>query len=71
MKLRAIAHLGCGLGNCPTVYCVEGSNDLVIQGDALSAAERRALRLPEGEEAVRIPAHLIRLLGPRGSDCAA
>ena len=62
MNIRAIAHMGCGLGNCPTVYRLEGTTDLVVQGGALPPGDRAALRLPEGEEAVRIPAQLVDLI---------
>ncbi|MGW3045790.1 hypothetical protein ACWC9T_38595 [Kitasatospora sp. NPDC001159] len=51
----------CEKGTCPTVYAVDGTGDLIVQGYVVDDAEAlQSLQLPDGETAVRIPASLIR-----------
>ncbi|MFE4357006.1 hypothetical protein [Kitasatospora sp. NPDC056800] len=60
MKLTRLAG-ECEKGTCPTVYAVDGTGDLIIQGHIVDDPEAlTTLRLPTGEDAVRIPASLIR-----------
>lgn len=54
MRLRRIAG-DCHDGACPTVYLSE-SGSIVVQGYAVTRAE--GLTLPDGEQAVEIPAEL-------------
>ncbi|MGV9265488.1 hypothetical protein ACWDRR_12585 [Kitasatospora sp. NPDC003701] len=51
----------CEKGTCPTVYAVDGTGDLIVQGYLVTDTEALStLRLPAGETAVRIPASLLR-----------
>ncbi|MET8539558.1 hypothetical protein ABZW03_02710 [Kitasatospora sp. NPDC004799] len=60
MKLTRLAG-ECEKGTCPTVYAVDGTGDLIIQGYVVDDTEAlTTIRLPAGEAAVRIPASLIR-----------
>ncbi|MFJ3216998.1 hypothetical protein ACIPLC_13895 [Kitasatospora sp. NPDC086801] len=60
MKLTRLAG-ECERGTCPTVYAVDGTGDLIVQGYVVDDAEAlTTIRLPAGETAVRIPASLIR-----------
>ncbi|MGW4807395.1 hypothetical protein [Kitasatospora sp. NPDC004272] len=53
----------CEKGTCPTVYGVDGTGDLIVQGCVVEDPEAlEAIRLPDGEAAVRVPASLIRRL---------
>ncbi|MEU9042444.1 MULTISPECIES: hypothetical protein [unclassified Kitasatospora] len=60
MKLTRLAG-ECEKGTCPTVYAVDGTEDLIIQGHTVDGPEAlTTIGLPAGEFAVRIPASLIR-----------
>ncbi|ROR37956.1 hypothetical protein EDD39_6117 [Kitasatospora cineracea] len=53
----------CEKGTCPTVYGVDGTGDLIVQGYVVDDPEvLAAIGLPAGEVAVRVPASLIRRL---------
>ncbi|MDH6131725.1 hypothetical protein P3T37_001099 [Kitasatospora sp. MAA4] len=60
MKLTRLAG-ECEKGTCPTVYSVDGTGDLIVQGYVVDDTEAlETIQLPAGETAVRIPASLIR-----------
>ncbi|BAJ31618.1 hypothetical protein KSE_58480 [Kitasatospora setae KM-6054] len=62
MKLTRLAG-ECEKGTCPTVYGVDGTGDLIVQGYVVDSPEAlEAIQVPPGEAAVRIPASLIRRL---------
>ncbi|MFG2914028.1 hypothetical protein ACGF0D_14185 [Kitasatospora sp. NPDC048298] len=64
MKLTRLAG-ECEKGTCPTVYAVDGTEDLIIQGYVVNDVEAlTTIQLPDGETAVRIPASLIRRIVP-------
>ncbi|KWW97483.1 hypothetical protein TH66_17765 [Carbonactinospora thermoautotrophica] len=51
---------GCDGGTCPTVYATDRGT-FVVQGYVISDPQAlRQLDLPEGENAVEIPAELLR-----------
>ncbi len=60
MKLRQLAS-DCDAGPCPTVWIVEGTEHVLVQGFTVDDAEALAtMELPDNETAVRIPAALLR-----------
>ncbi|TSB19404.1 hypothetical protein FNJ62_22510 [Streptomyces benahoarensis] len=60
MKLKQLAS-SCEDGPCPTVWAVEGTGDILVQGFIVDDAEALvAMQLPSTETAVRIPADLLR-----------
>jgi hypothetical protein len=46
---------GCDDGNCPRVVTVKGQPRMFVQGAKLTSAERAALGIPDGEDAVALP----------------
>lgn len=60
MKLTVVAATGCQGSTCPTIYRDEEDGSFVVQGYVLEACDD--LKLPAGEEAVRIPASLVETL---------
>jgi hypothetical protein len=59
MALRLIARDSCdGPDGCPTVYASSGQ-DVVVQGYDVDGTTLSELRLPTGENAVRLPGRLI------------
>ena len=60
MKLTELAS-SCEEGPCPTVWAIEDSGDIIVQGFKVGDAEALvAMALPETETAVRIPMALLR-----------
>ncbi|KAA6214109.1 MULTISPECIES: hypothetical protein [Streptomyces] len=49
----------CEGGTCATLYAVDGTGDLLVQGYNTSEAETAGIDVPAGESVVRIPAHII------------
>lgn len=49
----------CEGGTCATLYAVDGTGDLLVQGYNTSEAETAGIDVPAGESVVRIPAYII------------
>ncbi|TVL92054.1 hypothetical protein CD790_13610 [Streptomyces sp. SAJ15] len=50
----------CEKGTCPTLYSVDGTGDLLVQGYTVDdAGTLEELKVPVGESVVRIPAGII------------
>ncbi|WP_030662429.1 hypothetical protein [Streptomyces rimosus] len=49
----------CEGGTCATLYAVDGTGDLLVQGYNTSETETAGIDVPAGESVVRIPAHII------------
>ncbi|MGW4202497.1 hypothetical protein [Streptomyces sp. NPDC004726] len=49
----------CEKGTCATLYSIDGSGDLLVQGYDVDETETGGLDIPAGESVVRIPAHVI------------
>ncbi|GGZ56839.1 hypothetical protein GCM10010371_15490 [Streptomyces subrutilus] len=49
----------CEKGTCATLYRVDGTVDLLVQGYDTTDAETAGLDVPAGETVVRIPAEII------------
>lgn len=66
---RRIRMVGSGSGNdgCPTLYEVEGTNDYLVQGDAVNAPEEIAqlANVKSTEAAVTVPRALLANFGPK------
>ncbi|MEM7368696.1 MAG: hypothetical protein AAF587_08820 [Bacteroidota bacterium] len=59
MKLTLIqSTLNCETSACPTIYKDEAGN-YIIQGFILKPAEKAAISIPEGEDAIRVPADFL------------
>ncbi|MFH8984874.1 hypothetical protein [Streptomyces varsoviensis] len=59
MKLNQLAS-ECDEGPCPTVWAVEGTGNVLVQGFTVDDEEALAtMRLPDNETAVRIPLSLL------------
>ena len=59
MKLTELATT-CEEGPCPTVWAVEDTGDVIVQGFKVSDVEAlEAMQLPGTETAVRIPMALL------------
>ena len=62
MKLELVAKLGlCKVLICPVIYKSE-KGTFIVQGTRVSDETRKNLSLAEGEEAVEIPAELVKAL---------
>ena len=60
MKLTQLAS-SCEDGPCPTVWAIDGTDHVIIQGFTVDDAEAlESMRLPDSETAVRIPMALLR-----------
>ncbi|MEU8460230.1 hypothetical protein [Streptomyces sp. NPDC029003] len=50
----------CEKGTCATLYAIDGTGDLLVQGyDVRDAGRLVGVEIPAGESVVRIPAHII------------
>ncbi|MEU9193883.1 hypothetical protein [Streptomyces hundungensis] len=49
----------CEGGTCATVYALDGTGDLLVQGYKPTEAETAGIDVPAGESVVRIPADII------------
>ncbi|MFI5616736.1 hypothetical protein [Streptomyces sp. NPDC051567] len=49
----------CEKGTCATLYRVDDTGDLLVQGYDTTDAETAGLDVPAGETVVRIPAEII------------
>ncbi|MGW1428784.1 hypothetical protein ACWD6K_09200 [Streptomyces sp. NPDC002431] len=59
MKLNQLAS-ECDEGPCPTVWAVEDTENVLVQGFKVDDAEALAtMRLPNNETAVRVPMTLL------------
>ena len=59
MKLTVIhATTNCDASSCPTIYKDEGNN-YVIQGFKMKATDKANITLPEGEDAIVVPADFL------------
>ncbi|MEV8454398.1 hypothetical protein AB0467_27860 [Streptomyces sp. NPDC052095] len=59
MKLKQLAS-ECDEGPCPTVWAVEGTERILVQGFKVDDMEALAtMRLPNNETAVRVPMSLL------------
>ncbi len=49
----------CEGGTCATLYALDGTGDLLVQGYNPTPVETAGIDVPAGESVVRIPAHII------------
>ncbi len=50
----------CEKGTCATLYAIEGTGDLLVQGYVVNDGTMlEGLAIPAGESVVRIPTHVI------------
>jgi len=60
LQIRALGD-ECEKGTCPTVWAIEDSDDVLVQGYDVDDVEAlTAIRLPVGENVVRVPRSLLR-----------
>lgn len=66
---RRIRMVGSGSGNdgCPTLYEIDGTDDYLVQGDAVTDPEEIAqlANVKPGEQAVTVPRALLANFGPK------
>lgn len=60
-RIRGICHEG---NVCPTLMLDTETNEVLVQGTVLDALKEGALRIPDGEGVVRVPADLLYGLTP-------
>ena len=57
MQLKVVhATANCNDSTCPTIYQDEQTGNFVIQGFVLKASDKKDISIPEGEDAIVVPA---------------